>query len=198
MNRQRTKNAVWSWEATGAVCCFAGGISSALLGSVLTASTWVLGAEAHPWVRGLGTALLILTIPLLILAGYCMDWAEREPKKSRLPTSENDERGSVPVYQTLVFAIFLTVVLMAPLELHAQQTVFNVPTTDVLDNAGGARLSADDPGVHSHLHGIANFRHVTTEQCGTTWLVGNSLCLYFRHGEQRFGLRGHFGKHALV
>jgi hypothetical protein len=107
-------------------------MSAALLGSVLTASTWILGAEAHPWVRGLGTALLILTIPLLILAGYCMDWAEQEPKKTQLPTSENGERGSASLYQALVVAIFLTVVVIAPLELHAQQTIFNVPTTDVL------------------------------------------------------------------
>jgi len=133
MNRQRTKNAVWSWEAAGAVFCFVSGIGAALLGSVLTASTWILGAEVHPWIRGLGTALLILTIPLLILAGYCMDWAEEEPNESRLPTSEKGERGSVRVYQALVVAIFLFVVLMARLELHAQQTIFNVPTTDVLD-----------------------------------------------------------------
>jgi hypothetical protein len=133
MNTQRTKNAGWSWEVTGAVCCFAGGISAALLGSALTASTWILGAEAHPWVRGLGTALLILTIPLLILAGYCMDWAEREPKKSHFPISKNGERGSVHVYHAVVVALFLTAVLMAPLEHHAQQTIFNVPTTDVLE-----------------------------------------------------------------
>ena len=108
-------------------------MGAALLGSVLTATTWILGAAAHPWVHGLGTALLILTIPLLILAGYCMDWAEREPKKSRPPTSENRERGSASLYQALVVAIVLTVILIAPLELHAQQTIFNVPTTDVLD-----------------------------------------------------------------
>jgi hypothetical protein len=133
MNGQKTKNGIWSWEVIGAVCCFAGGMSAALLGSVLTASTWILGAEAHPWVRGLGTGLLILTIPLLILAGYCMDWAEQEPKKSRLPGTKNGERGSVSAYQALIVAIFLTVVLMAPLEVHAQQTIFNVPTTDVLE-----------------------------------------------------------------
>jgi len=133
MNRQRTKNPVWSWEVIGAICCFAGGMSAALLGSVLTASTWILGAAAHPLVRGLGTALLILTIPLLILAGYCMDWAEEEPKDSRLQGSQSGERGSVSAYQALIVAILLTVVLIAPLEVHAQQTIFNVPTTDVLE-----------------------------------------------------------------
>jgi hypothetical protein len=133
MNTQRTKNAVWSWEAITAACCFAGGIGSALLGSVLTASTWIVGAAAHPWLRGFGTAFLILTIPLLIFSGYCMDWMERDEKQSRKPTSESGERGSVGLIQVYAAAILLSVVAMAPLELHAQQTIFNVPTTDVLD-----------------------------------------------------------------
>ena len=136
MNTQRTKKAAWSWEVTGAVCCFAVGISAALLGSVLTASTWILGGEAHPLVRGLGTALLIVTIPLLILAGYCMDWAERVQKKSHLRSSENDERGSIRVYHALVVAFFLTAVLMAPLELHAQQIIFSISSWTAPSTSG--------------------------------------------------------------
>lgn len=81
MDKQRTKHAVWSWEATCAFCCFVGGIGAALVGSVLTAITWVLGAQLHPWLRGSGTALLIITIPLLIFSGYCMDWMERDRSK---------------------------------------------------------------------------------------------------------------------
>ncbi len=83
MNKQRTKYAVLSWEAIAAVCCFGGGIIAALIGSLLTASTWILGGDLHPWVRGLGTVLLIATIPLLISAGYCMDWMERDRKNRR-------------------------------------------------------------------------------------------------------------------
>ena len=81
MKKERTKHAVWSWEATGAVFCFGGGILAALLGSLLTAATWIVGAEAHPWVRGFGTGLLVVTIPLLIFAGYCMDWMEQNSQK---------------------------------------------------------------------------------------------------------------------
>jgi hypothetical protein len=77
MDKQRTKHIVWSWEAAGAVCCFTGGIGAALLGSVLTAASWILGAQLHPWLHGLGTVLLIVTIPLLIFAGYCLDWEDR-------------------------------------------------------------------------------------------------------------------------
>ena len=90
MEKQRTKQPVLKWEAVSAVCCFSGGIAAALVGSVLTAAIWILGAPPHPWVRGVGTALLIATIPLLILAGYCMDWAERDQKKSTTQKSRND------------------------------------------------------------------------------------------------------------
>jgi hypothetical protein len=65
-----------NWEAIGACCCFAGGIGAALVGSILTATTWIVGAQLHPWLHGLGTALLIVAIPLLIFSGYCLDWME--------------------------------------------------------------------------------------------------------------------------
>ena len=89
MKKQTTKLTVWTWEATGAVCCFVGGFGAALLGSVLTAMTWILGSQLHPWLRGWGTALLIVTIPLLILAGYCMDWLERDRNE---PNGQADAR----------------------------------------------------------------------------------------------------------
>lgn len=79
--KQRIKRSLVTLEATGAVLCFGGGILAGLVGSLLTASTWILGAETHPWMSGLGTALLIATIPLLIFAGYCLDWIERDMKK---------------------------------------------------------------------------------------------------------------------
>lgn len=82
---------VWSWQAVGAVCCFGGGILAALIGSILTASTWILGIGLHPWLRGAGTALLIVTIPLLIFSGYCLDWMERKPKNQ--PTGELHHAG---------------------------------------------------------------------------------------------------------
>jgi hypothetical protein len=83
VSSQKTK-LVWSWEAISACCCFAGGISAALLGSLLTAVTGILGATAHPWIRGAGTALLIVTIPLLIFAGYCLDWMEHKNENTKL------------------------------------------------------------------------------------------------------------------
>src|SRR6266516_8068829 len=95
MSEGRTKHSVWTWEATGAVFSFVGGILAALFGGLLTASTWILGAEVHPWLRALGTALMISTIPLLIFAGCCLDWMERDRNKSAMAKSRNGERRSL-------------------------------------------------------------------------------------------------------
>jgi hypothetical protein len=96
MKKERTKNAVWSWEAISAFCCFTGGIGAALLGSVLTAASWILGAHLHAWLHGLGTAFLIVTIPLLIFSGYCLDWAERNQNNSATQKSRSGGRESLP------------------------------------------------------------------------------------------------------
>jgi len=74
---------VWSWEAVSACCCFAGGILAAVVGSVLTAITWLVHVEVHPWLRASGTALLIVAIPMLIMAGYCLDWLEKKQERKR-------------------------------------------------------------------------------------------------------------------
>lgn len=81
-------------ESAGAIACFVGGILAGLLGTLLSASAWILGGDQHPLVHGLGTALLVVTIPLLILAGYCMDWLECDPQKKRGPTSQHSDSHS--------------------------------------------------------------------------------------------------------
>jgi hypothetical protein len=96
VNRERTNSGAWRWEITAA-CCFGGGIGSALVGSVLTAMTWFLGAGLHSWLRGTGTALLIATIPLLIFSGYCLDWSEKRKhsfkrQQTRGSTETHDQR----------------------------------------------------------------------------------------------------------
>lgn len=68
----------WAFSA-GA--CLAGGVLAGIFGSLLTSLSWIIGAEVHPWVRAVGTVLLILTIPLLILAGHCLDGLERATKE---------------------------------------------------------------------------------------------------------------------
>lgn len=134
----------WGWEAIAAILSFFGGILAALFGSLLTASTWVLGIELHPWLRASGTGLLVLTIPLLIFAGYCLDWMERKPKNSTKESARNQEEGNVSVAQVVAAACFMAGILLAPVELRAQQTVFNVPTTDGRKVAGELRHGSSD------------------------------------------------------
>lgn len=75
------QNRVRSWEAMGGACFFVAGIVAPLLGSLLTASGWIFGADVHPWLHAAGTALFVIAIPLILVAGVCLDWAEREQEK---------------------------------------------------------------------------------------------------------------------
>jgi hypothetical protein len=133
VNTQGIKTGAASRKATRAVACFVSGIGAALLGSVLTVVAWVQGAEAHPWLRGCGTAFLVLIIPLLILAGFYLDDMERAANGSTAEKRRDAQRGSAFVsllgFVTLCFGLLLIV----PAELRAQQPIFNVPSTDVLD-----------------------------------------------------------------
>lgn len=133
MNTRRTKTEAASWKATWAVVCFVSGIAAALLGTILTVVAWVQGMDAHPWLRGVGTACLVLIIPLLILAGYCLDDMERAANRLTLEKPRERERGSAIVSLLSVVALCFGLLLIAPVELRAQQTIFNVPTNDVLD-----------------------------------------------------------------
>ncbi len=75
------ENRVRKWEAWGGVCCFLGGILAALMGSLLSVGEWIVGAPLHRWIHVAGTALFIIAIPLILFAGFCLDWAQRPPKK---------------------------------------------------------------------------------------------------------------------
>ena len=124
--------------------CLVFGIVAALLGSLLTFIAWMQGADAHPWLRGFGTAFLILIIPLLILAGFYLDDMEQAANRRTLDKPRQRERGTVIASLLSVVTLCLGLLLMAPVELRAQQTIFNVPTTDVLDK-GKVYVELDVP-----------------------------------------------------
>jgi hypothetical protein len=88
MAKERDERSARHWGPLVATCSFAGAILVALLGGLLTASTWIFGAQTHPWLRDVGTVLMVLVIPLLIFCGCCLDWADRDTGKSEKPTRE--------------------------------------------------------------------------------------------------------------
>ena len=131
MRKELNQDRVRTWEAVGGACCFGAGIMAGLFGSMLSVTAWIVGGEVHAWIYAAGTALLIVAIPLILFAGFCLDWAER--KQSDLRDPKQTQRGAAALGQIVVIATTLSVILLAPAALHAQQTIFNVPTTDVLD-----------------------------------------------------------------
>lgn len=70
-----------TWEQVAAVVCFGGAVLSLATGFVLTTG-WLLNAELHPLVHGVGIVLLIVGIPILILGGHFMDLRERKVKRA--------------------------------------------------------------------------------------------------------------------
>ena len=73
-----------------------GGVASAMFGAVFTGASWFVANEgARRWLSTTGAVLLFLTIPLLIVGGFCMDWLEKDnpkhdPKGARY---EDDDEG---------------------------------------------------------------------------------------------------------
>jgi hypothetical protein len=66
-------------QVIGALAGLVGGVVAGLFGAVLTAASWfVINVGARHLFSTTGTALLILTIPLLIFSGYCLDWMEKD------------------------------------------------------------------------------------------------------------------------
>jgi hypothetical protein len=66
-------------QVMGAAGGLFGGVGSGVFGGVFMAASWfVTNAGARQWLSTTGSVLLFLTIPLLIIGGYCLDWLEKD------------------------------------------------------------------------------------------------------------------------
>jgi len=126
--RELNRKRVQKWEALAGVCCFVAGILAPLLGMFLLISEWLAGVTLHSWLHVVGTTLLIIGIPLILFAGFCLDWAEAKPKQ-RSP----DRKRSNPNVVSVVHLLTIGALGCGASLAQGQQTIFNVPTTDVLD-----------------------------------------------------------------
>lgn len=72
------------WRALGAIVGLSGGIIAALMGALLTASTWFIGTGgSSSYIQMLGTILLFMTIPLLVFGAQCLDLTEKRKERER-------------------------------------------------------------------------------------------------------------------
>ena len=111
MSEERIDPEPGLWEWLAAVVCFILGVLALAIGFVFTTDR-LLDGHLHPSLHAAGIVLLIVGIPVIILGGHFMDLGEKK-------------NGHV--------VLVLVFMLLVGSTAHAQQTIFNVPSTDVLD-----------------------------------------------------------------
>lgn len=150
-----------TWQSVCAVLGLAGGVLSPFLGTLLTAITWFISHQrAITYLNRASIVSFALTIPLLAFGAHCLDLLEAktaslsppiEPKSveatSRSAASQVVRRnGKRRLHRVLTVLILL---LALPASSSAQQTISNVPVTDVLPPCNGCVES----GIRSQLIG---------------------------------------------
>jgi hypothetical protein len=96
-SRVTRRRALDQAQVMGAVAGLVGGAASGMFGAVFTGASWLVADEgARQWLSGAGAILLFLTIPLLIIGGFCMDWIEkdnpqRDPKGARYEDDDEEQ-----------------------------------------------------------------------------------------------------------
>lgn len=136
-----------AWQSVCAVLGLAGGVITPLLGAAADVLTWFVHSQSvNSYMHVASIVLCALALPLLIIGAFCLDLLES--KTANLSTLAEQPRDKTtdatparPVTQqnashrlrrTGTLFVVLVSLLALPATGHAQQTVFNVPTTDVL------------------------------------------------------------------
>lgn len=137
----------WSWQSVCAVVGLGGGVIAPFLGGTADVTAWFINSHAViSYLHVLSIVLCALTFPLLILGAFCLDLLEAKtarPAPSAPPMYAGAtsppavrhiarQKADHPINRTGALAALL-ILIAIPATTRAQQTVFNVPTTDVLD-----------------------------------------------------------------
>lgn len=84
---------------------FIAGILAPVLGMLLLGLEWLTGRVVHPWLHTTCTTLLIVGIPLILFAGFCLDWAEagqkRDARESARPQRDRATLSEVHLESSL-------------------------------------------------------------------------------------------------
>ena len=72
-----------TWQSVGAVVGLGGGILAVADGTLMSAIAWLRGEGANDAsMHGVGSILLLSTIPLLIFGAHCLDLLDRRVERS--------------------------------------------------------------------------------------------------------------------
>ncbi|MGH9901349.1 MAG: hypothetical protein ACRD68_05935, partial [Pyrinomonadaceae bacterium] len=115
-----------------------------------------------------GTVLFVLPLPLLALGAYCLDLLEKKPPALPLPAESRPDVPKAAVrplralrrgrhtLNLILAASLAALALVLPSTTRAQQTIFNVPTTDVLER-GKVYAELDAPFKPNEGEGVGRF-----------------------------------------
>ena len=84
MSEESIERGLVGWESAAAAACFVSAVLSLVIGFMLT-TRWLLNDQLHPLLHGLGLALLIIGIPILMLGAHFMDLKERKVSHGNRP-----------------------------------------------------------------------------------------------------------------
>ncbi|MEO6391212.1 MAG: hypothetical protein ABIP75_05115 [Pyrinomonadaceae bacterium] len=118
-----------SWPSALACLCFLTAVLTGLTGSALAVTAWWDGVS---WLGTTGTALLVAMIGLTLIGAHFLDLAEAD-NRSTTVTNRSVPAPSQIRRLALGLAGAAWVIIFHCGGAQAQQTIFNVPTTDVLD-----------------------------------------------------------------
>lgn len=97
MRQLISRTRLQGFETLFGLGCLLAGILAPLLGVLLLAVEWVIGKVDHPWLHFASTTLLVAGIPLILFAGFWLDWAEhRQTAAARNHTKiQNDSTRGI-------------------------------------------------------------------------------------------------------
>jgi hypothetical protein len=145
--RPRSAGGARSWKRWGAAAGFVGGVGLGVVGVALYVLAGLVAEPTASRLTTAGNVALLSLIPLLVAGAHCLDAIEREldarEPADEEPAGEAEITLPAPPENVVYFRRRATRAIGAVALLglglgnvqpaHAQQTLFNVPTADVLD-----------------------------------------------------------------
>ena len=159
-----------TWESVLAVIGLLGGLLSIVAGVLVwgVVGLFAPAGRLGAFLDVAGTVLFVLPLPLLALGAYCLDLLEKKPPALPLPAEPQPVsprqavrplravRRGRHTLNLILAASVAALSLVLPAIVRAQQTIFNVPSTDVLDR-GKVYAELDVPFKPNESEGVGRF-----------------------------------------